>query len=60
MGQAAFLGTNGPEPGTDQPSILGGDGTNGSPTTQWPRTTASPSQPADYVGPGQVAGSSSR
>src|SRR6266571_690240 len=33
MGQAAFLGTNGPEPGIDQPSILGGDGQNGSPAT---------------------------
>src|SRR5437762_4302411 len=36
MGQAAFLGTSGPEPGADQPSILGGDGTNGSPNTKWP------------------------
>jgi len=55
MGQAAFLGTNGPEPGTDQPSILGGDGTNGSPTTGWPRYNRVAVQPADYVGPGQVA-----
>ena len=55
MGQAAFLGTNGPEPGTDRPSILGGDGTNGSPATGWPRYNRVAAQPADYVGPGQVA-----
>src|SRR5438067_8289557 len=36
MGQAAFLGTSGPEPGADQPSVLGGDGTNGTPSTKWP------------------------
>ena len=55
MGQAAFLGTNGPEPGIDQPSILGGDGQNGSPATSWPRYNRIAAQPADYVGPGQVA-----
>jgi len=55
MGEAALLGANGPEPGIDQPSILGGDGTNGSPTTQWPRYNRVAVQPADYVGPGQVA-----
>jgi Protein of unknown function (DUF3048) N-terminal domain/Protein of unknown function (DUF3048) C-terminal domain len=55
MGEAALLGTNGPEPGIDQPSILGGDGTNGSPATQWPRYNRVAVQPADYVGPGQVA-----
>ncbi|HEV2249785.1 MAG TPA: DUF3048 domain-containing protein [Candidatus Limnocylindria bacterium] len=54
-GQTAFLGTNGPEPGADQPSILGGDGTNGTPNTQWPRYNRVAAQPADYVGPGQVA-----
>ena len=55
MGQVAYLGTNGPEPGQDQPSILGGDGTNGSPATGWPRYNRIALQPADYVGPGQVA-----
>jgi len=55
MGEAALLGTNGPEPGTDQPSILGGDGTNGSANTQWPRYDRVAIQPAAYVGPGQVA-----
>jgi len=55
MGQAAFLGTSGPEPGIDQPSILGGDGTNGTPATGWPRYNRVAAQPADYVGPGQVA-----
>lgn len=55
MGQAAFLGTNGPEPGIDQPSVLGGDGQNGSPLTGWPRYNRVAAQPAEYVGPGQVA-----
>jgi hypothetical protein len=54
-GQTAFLGTNGPEPGADQASILGGDGTNGTANTQWPRYNRVAIQPADYVGPGQVA-----
>ena len=55
MGQAAFLGTNGPEPGIDQPSVLGGDGQNGSPATGWVRYNRLAAQPAEYVGPGQVA-----
>ena len=55
MGQVAYLGTNGPEPGQDQASILGGDGTNGSVATSWPRYNRVAMQPADYVGPGQVA-----
>jgi len=55
LGQAAFLGTNGPEPGIDQPSTLGGDGQNGSPATGWPRYNRVAAQPAAYVGPGQVA-----
>ena len=55
MGEMAFLGTNGPEPGTDQPSVLGGDGTNGTAATNWPRYNRVAAQPADYVGPGQVA-----
>jgi len=55
LGQMAFLGTNGPEPGTDQPSILGGDGTNGTANTSWPRYNRVAAQPAAYVGPGQVA-----
>src|SRR5258708_32574711 len=55
MGQAAFLGTGGPEPGQDQASLLGGNGTNGSPATGWPAFNRIAAQPADYVGPGQVA-----
>ena len=54
-GQTAFLGTSGPEPGADQSSVLGGDGTNGSANTAWPRYNRVAAQPADYVGPGQVA-----
>jgi hypothetical protein len=37
LGQVAYLGTSGPEPGQDRASSLGGDGTNGSPATGWPR-----------------------
>ena len=33
LGEVAYLGTSGPQPGQDQPSLLGGDGTNGSPAT---------------------------
>ena len=54
-GQTAFLGTNGPEPGADQASVLGGDGTNGTAMTQWPRYNRVAVQPADYVGPNQVS-----
>jgi len=55
MGEAAYLGTWEPEPGQDQPSPLGGDGQRGSPSTGWPRYDRIASQPAAYVGPGQVA-----
>ena len=55
MGEMAFLGTSDPIPGHDQPSMLGGDGQLGSPATGWPRYNRVAAQPADYVGPGQVA-----
>lgn len=55
MGEVAYLGTWGPEPGQDRASQLGGDGTNGSPATGWPRYDRVATQPAAYVGPGQVA-----
>ena len=55
MGEMAFLGTWNPDPGQDQPTMLGGDGTNGSPNTGWPRYNRVAAQPSDYVGPGQVA-----
>ena len=55
MGEVALLGTWNPTPGQDQPSILGGDGTNGSPATGWPRYNRVALQPADYVGPNQIA-----
>ena len=55
MGQVAYLGTWDPEPGQDHASLVGGDGTNGSPSTGWPRYNRVAVQPADYVGPGQVA-----
>jgi hypothetical protein len=55
LGEVAYLGTSGPQPGQDQPSSLGGDGTNGSPNTGWPRFNRLAVQPAPYVGPGQVA-----
>lgn len=49
MGQAAYLGTWGPEPGQDRLSPLGGE------RTGWPRDNRIAVQPAPYVGPGQVA-----
>jgi hypothetical protein len=55
MGEVAYLGTWSPEPGQDQPSPLGGDGQQGSPSTGWPRFNRIALQPADYVGPGQIA-----
>jgi hypothetical protein len=55
LGEVAYLGTWGPEPGQDQISPLGGDGTAGSPATGWPRYNRIAMQPAAYVGPGQVA-----
>jgi hypothetical protein len=55
LGEAAYLGTSGPEPGQDRASQLGGDGTAGSPNTGWPRYNRLAAQPSAYVGPGQVA-----
>ena len=55
MGEVAYLGTWGPEPGQDQPSPLGGDGTFGTPPTGWLRFNRVAIQPAGYVGPTQVA-----
>jgi hypothetical protein len=54
MGEMAFLGTSDPIPGRDQPSQLGGSG-GASPNTGWPANNRVAAQPADYVGPGQVA-----
>jgi hypothetical protein len=55
MGEMAFLGTWGPVPGQDRASTLGGDGTNGSPFTGWPRHNRVAAQPASWVGPNQVS-----
>jgi phosphodiester glycosidase len=55
IGEVAYLGTWDSEPGQDRASPLGGDGTNGSPATGWPRYNRIAIQPAPYVGPGQVA-----
>jgi hypothetical protein len=55
MGEVAYLGTWDVEPGQDRPSVLGGDGGQGSPSTGWPRLDRPAVQPAAYVGPGQVA-----
>jgi hypothetical protein len=55
LGEVAYLGTWTPEPGQDSPSILGGDGTKGSPATGWPRYNRLAAQPVPYVGPNQVA-----
>src|SRR2546423_4108133 len=55
MGETAYLGTWTPEPGQDSASILGGDGTRGSPATGWPRYNRLAAQPSPYVGPNQIA-----
>jgi hypothetical protein len=55
LGEVAYLGTWNPSPGQDQPSVFGGDGTSGSPSTGWPRYNRVAIQPAAYVGPNQVA-----
>ena len=55
MGEVAYLGTWGPEPGQDQATPLGGDGQLGSPATGWPRYNRIAVQPSEYVGPGQVS-----
>src|SRR5439155_27337743 len=55
MGEVAYLGTWSPEPGQDKATPLGGDGQLGSPATGWPRYNRIALQPAEYVGPGQVA-----
>lgn len=55
MGEAAYLGTWGPEPGQDRASALGGNGSGGSPDTGWPETDRIAVQPAPFVGPGQVS-----
>jgi hypothetical protein len=55
IGEVAYLGTWEPDPGQDRPSPLGGDGTQGSPATGWPRYNRVALQPAAWVGPNQVA-----
>jgi hypothetical protein len=55
MGEVAYLGTWSPEPGQDKATPLGGDGQLGTPATGWPRYNRIAVQPAEYVGPGQVA-----
>ena len=55
MGEVAYLGTWDPDPGQDRATALGGDGTNGSPNTGWPRYNRVAAQPAPWVGPNQVA-----
>ena len=51
----AALGNWGPSPGQDQPSILGGDGTRGTPNTRFAGYNRPAAMPAGYIGPGQVA-----
>jgi hypothetical protein len=55
LGEVAYLGTWDPDPGQDRATSLGGDGTNGSPATGWPRYNRVAAQPAPWVGPNQVA-----
>src|SRR5256885_3961131 len=55
MGEVAYLGRWGPEPGQDAATPLGGAGAVGSPATGWPRFNRIAMQRGDYVGPGQVS-----
>lgn len=48
QGSVAYLGTSGPEPGPDKPSLLGVD-------AGWPAPNRIAAQPSEYIGPGQVA-----
>ncbi len=50
----AALGTWGPEPGQDRASALGGDGSAGTPATNWSRANRPGIQSMPYIGPGQV------
>ena len=52
---ALSLGTSGPEPGQDRASVLGGNGSYGTPNTRWPDFNRLAIQPAQWVGPNQVA-----
>lgn len=52
---AISLGTSGPQPGQDRASILGGDWTHGSPNTHWSTFNRPAIQPAQWIGPNQVA-----
>lgn len=53
--ETALLGTSDSGLGQDFSSKLGGDGTFGTRNTGWPSFNRVAVQPADYVGPGQVA-----
>src|ERR1700687_5011827 len=55
LGEVAYLGTADSDPGQDSATIVGGDGTLGSPATGWARYNRPAVQPAPYVGPGQIA-----
>jgi hypothetical protein len=51
----ARLGTSGPTAGSESAAVLGGDGANGSPRTEWTSPERAASQPVPYVAPGQIA-----
>src|SRR5207245_2046740 len=55
IGYVPRRGTWEPDPGQAAASPLGGDGTQGSPATGWPRYNRVALQPAAWVGPNQVA-----
>src|SRR5689334_7456065 len=46
LGEVAYLGTAGSDPGQDAATILGGDGAFGSPNTGWARFNRPAVQPA--------------
>jgi len=54
-GNTAYLGTWGPDPGQDQPTLLGGNGARGTPVTGWAEYNRPAVQSARQVVPGQIA-----
>src|SRR2546430_10356000 len=55
MGEVAYLGTWGPQPGQDSPTVLGGDGQLGSPKTRWAAENRPAPQPPARRASGHAA-----
>src|SRR5260221_4745760 len=51
LGEVAYLGTSGPQPGQDRASALPADRPLGPPAPPWPRHNRIATHPAAYLGP---------